>query len=440
MSDFVPEGPVVAGVALVAADTGRVLMIQRAMIEGEVAGGKWEFPGGRMDAGEDAWRAATREFAEETGHTLPDPSIVTATWLSANGVYQGFVVLVPEETSFPLNQTDPENREVKDPDNAGGNFTEALAWFDPTVLSRGWNGLREECKLTPWKLIRDATPATPADINEQEAVVAAANEIVVKVRPEIDWAEFDAGLAERGLPPRVPAETVIKRDAAPTMDALTAALAAPAAALLPEEPLRGPTPYTLDADAGTADGHLALWASCHIGYPGCVKPPREDSFDFFNLGDSVTADGRHVPVGKVTIGTGHAGADLSWRTAAAHYDESGTGAAVAHAVADRWGIRLPSVLVADVTGAQVDELRRSPLSGDWRRVNGRLRLVAALGVNVPGYPVPRALVAGGDVQAMFVGFDPADAAALVVEADELASSLGLDPKSRAAAIRAGLFG
>ncbi len=37
------------------------------------------------------------------------------------------------------------------------------------------------------------------------------------------------------------------------------------------------------------------------------------------------------------------------------------------------------------------------VSGDWRRIGGALRLVGLLGVNVPGFPVPkmRARVASG---------------------------------------------
>jgi hypothetical protein len=96
--------------------------------------------------------------------------------------------------------------------------------------------------------------------------------------------------------------------------------------------------------------------------------------------------------------------------------------------------------VASATGEQIDELRRSPLSGDWRKINGKLRLVAALGVNVPGYPVPRALVASGEVISMQLGFNPEDAAALILEADSLAASIGLDPASRAASLRAALLG
>lgn len=221
-------------------------------------------------------------------------------------------------------------------------------------------------------------------------------------------------------------------------DSLVASVSGTTDAFIPMQPLANPTPFTVLDDNQTVDGHLCLWASCHIGYPGCVKPPHEDSFDFFNLGDALTADGRHVPVGRVTIGTGHAGPDLNWRTAAAHYDNSGTTAAVVHATKDKWGIRLSGSLVAGLSEEKVDELRRSPLSGDWRRIGNKLRLVASLGVNVPGYPVPRALVAGGDVQSMFVGFDLEDAAAAQIIADELAQELGLNVSSRADLIRASL--
>lgn len=34
--------------------------------------GAWSIPKGEYDAGEDPWQAASREFAEETGHPVPD--------------------------------------------------------------------------------------------------------------------------------------------------------------------------------------------------------------------------------------------------------------------------------------------------------------------------------------------------------------------------------
>jgi 8-oxo-dGTP diphosphatase len=57
---------VVAG-ALFDAD-GRVLIAQRPA--GKHMAGKWEFPGGKIDAGETEIRALTRELEEELGVTV----------------------------------------------------------------------------------------------------------------------------------------------------------------------------------------------------------------------------------------------------------------------------------------------------------------------------------------------------------------------------------
>jgi 8-oxo-dGTP pyrophosphatase MutT (NUDIX family) len=498
------DGPVAAGVALHSLATGRVLFIQRALIDGEAAGGLWEIPGGTIDDGETPWDAAQREFGEEVGHPLPEGE-VAGTWVSPNGVYQGFCYCCASEDDVPLGQTDPANRAVDNPDNPGGsNYTESVAWMDPAHMDRGPRLLRPEMRTgTPWGMLKSpgltasggfCTPEgaylddlkddavsnlvlVQHKVGEEQAFLDLMDEVLLaagsdqhapftvklstgwaypipsvaflskaikafgRAKPQ-DRAKVKAHIIARakqlGASDQIPKEwTSMTASAAEEFESLVASIAFPASALLPEEPLPGPTPWTIKDDL-TADGHLALWASCHIGYPGCVTPPREDSFDFFNLGDAVTADGRHVPVGKVTVGCGHAGAELSWRTAAAHYDHSGAGVAVAHAMADRWGIRLPAVIVADADSPQIDEARRSPLSGDWRRINGKLRLVAALGVNVPGYPVPRAMVASGEVESMFVGFNPEDAAAIVLEADSLAASIGLDLGGRAASLRESL--
>lgn len=376
------EETIAAGIALVARDTGRVLMLQRAVLNNEedVNAGKWELPGGRLEDGESPHTAALREFCEETGiaaDTIGEPLL---TWLSANGIYQGFVHVVGSESDVDLHAETPD-----DPD---GDTQETLAFWEVADLP-GNAALRPEVNSTPWGLLQAYAPT----------------------------------------------EEQMQED----FDSLVAAINAPTSAFLPTEELPGPTPWGIQEDGVTVDGHLALWASCHVGYPGCVKPPREEDFTFFNLGEAVTADGQRVPVGKVVVGGGHAGPDLNWRTASAAYDETGTAVAVVHATADRWGIRLPGALVADATPEKIDEVRRSPLSGDWRRINGKLRLVAAVGVNTPGFPIPRALVASGHVETMFVGFNPEDAAALQMEADELASELQLDTPSLAAALVADIL-
>lgn len=53
----------IAVVAAVACRDGRYLVCQRA--EGDRHGGLWEFPGGKLEPGEDLTAAARRELAEE---------------------------------------------------------------------------------------------------------------------------------------------------------------------------------------------------------------------------------------------------------------------------------------------------------------------------------------------------------------------------------------
>lgn len=159
--------------------------------------------------------------------------------------------------------------------------------------------------------------------------------------------------------------------------------------------LTGPTPLTI-TDSGEIYGHLAIWGTCHIGYADvCVTPPRsETNYALFHLGEVIT-DAGPVPVGKITMSTGHADPRAAVRPATDHYDNTGTVAAAIHAGEDQFGIWVAGILVEEVTPAQIEKLRMSPLSGDWRRVNNNLELVAALAVNTPGFPVVRTVAASG---------------------------------------------
>jgi DNA-binding transcriptional regulator YdaS (Cro superfamily) len=98
------------------------------------------------------------------------------------------------------------------------------------------------------------------------------------------------------------------------------------------------------------------------------------------------------------VGGGHADGELGYSAAAEHYDNVGTAVATVTAGEDEHGIWVAGALLADATETQIEALRQSPLSGDWRRIGGNLELVAAHAVNVPGFPVPRAraVVASGD--------------------------------------------
>jgi 8-oxo-dGTP pyrophosphatase MutT (NUDIX family) len=120
----------VAGLAVRAADTGRVLMLQRSLDPSDPAAGMWEFPGGHMEEGESVLQAAVREWCEETGCVPPMDGTLTGGWTSSNGIYQGTVLQVPSEASVDLSADWASN-----PDDPDGDWSEACAWWDPAHLT-----------------------------------------------------------------------------------------------------------------------------------------------------------------------------------------------------------------------------------------------------------------------------------------------------------------
>lgn len=123
-------GPAVAGLAVRAADTGRVLMIQRGQDPDDPAAGSWEFPGGHLDDGETPPVAARREWQEEIGRELPNGT-QTGAWASPNGIYAGHVWTIPSEDTIRID--DPRDRTLN-PDDPGRDKVEAIAWWDPQQL------------------------------------------------------------------------------------------------------------------------------------------------------------------------------------------------------------------------------------------------------------------------------------------------------------------
>jgi len=200
-------------------------------------------------------------------------------------------------------------------------------------------------------------------------------------------------------------------------------------------------------DDGRVFGHAATFDSCHIGFGEveCVSPPQEADHPYFLTGEVVCADGSRVPVGQVTLGTGHAPLSNGARAAAEHYDDTGVAVADVTVGNDPHGIWVAGALRPGTDEARIHELRASgQLSGDWRRIGGQLRLVALLAVNVPGFPVPRvrARVASGDPMALVAagrvpaaeGTPPADppGPSLRPIADRIALAIGRDRDSRRA--------
>lgn len=171
-----------------------------------------------------------------------------------------------------------------------------------------------------------------------------------------------------------------------------------------EDPhLTGPSPIVVTED-GRIFGHLAEWGTCHIGFDGvCIEPPPSmTDYANYRLGYVVT-DGGDIPTGVITMGTGHAGPRDSARVATAHYDNTGTAVADVVAGEDEYGIWVAGRVRASATAEQIEALRGSALSGDWRDRGGHLELIAALAVNTPGFPILRpALAASGGHQTSLV--------------------------------------
>lgn len=190
------------------------------------------------------------------------------------------------------------------------------------------------------------------------------------------------------------------------MDTELATLAASAAPVVPpaswfENPrLTEPTPLTVD-DSGRVFGHIAAWHVDHIGLPQATRPPRSASkYAYFHTGVVRVDDGRDIPVGQLTLSGGHASLYASASDAVKHYDDTQSGVADIHIYEDSYGIVAAGALRPDITPTQVRALRASAPSGDWRPINNRLELVAICQVNVPGFPVARSMVAGGQIQAL----------------------------------------
>ncbi|MDI6834490.1 MAG: (deoxy)nucleoside triphosphate pyrophosphohydrolase [Rhizobiaceae bacterium] len=80
----------VAACALVDTD-GRILLAQRP--EGKTLAGLWEFPGGKVEAGETPEETLVRELDEELGITTRIPCLAPLTFASHS--YDSFHLLMP---------------------------------------------------------------------------------------------------------------------------------------------------------------------------------------------------------------------------------------------------------------------------------------------------------------------------------------------------------
>lgn len=272
-------------------------------------------------------------------------------------------------------------------------YRKGFLWWD-----RGAPDQRNSYKLPIATVASGQLKIVPRAVQSMAQIFAVARGVV-----DIPDDDMDAVLATvKVIQQRLDRDDCGAHDDAPAIEVLTAGISpvAPPKSWFEDPKLDGPTPIAVTAD-GRVIGHLAAWGTCHAGIGNqCVMAPRTaSSYKYFLNGSVVTADGGVVRVGKISAGTGHADTRLGWVPASDHYDNTGKQVAIVASGEDRWGIWVAGALVPEADDRDAAMLRRSPLSGDWRRINGNLELVAALAVNTPGFPIV-ALNASGEPETL----------------------------------------
>ena len=214
-----------------------------------------------------------------------------------------------------------------------------------------------------------------------------------------------------------------------------------------------PISITASGDWQFIKGHAFEWGTCHTSFDNvCREPPFEEEHTYFRLGEVLTASGARVPVGSITMATGHAPTiGIDPRRVMEHYDNTGSMIALVASGSDAFGGWVAGVIKPGTPPGRVMELSGAKLSGDWRRFGGKMRLVALLAVNTPGFPVPRlrthvrdgvqtALVAAGMMPDAETLRSFRDHDAIISMRDRLAQRMGLDPASKVRALRARIHG
>lgn len=157
-----------AGLAVIARDSGLVLLCQRAddPTDDDAVRGTWEFPGGGLNPGENPLDGAVREYGEEVGIPLPE-GLVVAGWRaqgSGDDVYQGFVYVV--QTAFDHDDFTPTEE------------VQAVQWVMPADASS--LDTRPEMADFDWSIL---------DINKYVQMIDPDNDGDI----DIDGMDTDAG-------------------------------------------------------------------------------------------------------------------------------------------------------------------------------------------------------------------------------------------------------
>lgn len=266
-----------------------------------------------------------------------------------------------------------------------------LHFTDATVLGT---------TIVPFPALDDAMIEIVGDAADGEGTDGGGAEAGGDAAEAVAAAGAGDVLLGQDLPGHLMGGFVASATATEPVRSVTLTLDRPQAPFSPEwfrDPLLpGPTPLTVLPD-GRVIGHLATWfdaegaPNCHIGIPDhCVTPPRSQTgYAYAHTGGPIElSNGEKIRVGHLTVGTGHAPTSgISAEAAAAHYDNTGYSAALVRYGEDEHGIWVAGVVNPVADDFQIWALEVASLSGDWRRRKGNLELVAALAVNVPGFPI-----------------------------------------------------
>lgn len=165
------------------------------------------------------------------------------------------------------------------------------------------------------------------------------------------------------------------------------------------------------SEDGRVAVHVAAHDACHVGFPDYCQTPWL-SQSGYAYAHAAAPDHPGVPdewrnadggwAGVLSLTGGHfptSGPDAGNIAAVqAHYDDPSSVIAYVRFGHDEHGIYAAGALRPGVTPEEVARFRAHRLSGDWRRINGRMELIAACSVNVPGFV--RAIAASADGEAM----------------------------------------
>lgn len=142
-------------------------------------------------------------------------------------------------------------------------------------------------------------------------------------------------------------------------------------------------------EEGRYAGHGAAWGTCHLAFPNaCVTPPEDEEFAYARWKEVDGVFG--VPIYRHPKGDIHAPLHLGLEEAREWYERECLLAGLGELGPDTFGIW--------VSGAADPEVDGMFLSGDWRRVDGDLELIAFLACERPAFPL--ALVASDQQTAL----------------------------------------